>query len=83
VQVAVTEGAGVYEFVVAGSLGPVLRSMLADLEIEDRCGDIRLRLINVSDEQLLSLLAVLARADCELEHVLATNLSSPAERGRS
>ncbi len=61
---------GVYEFVVAGSFGPLLRSMLSDLDIDDRCSETRLRLTNAEDVELFSLLAVILDGDHELERVL-------------
>ena len=60
----------VYEFVVAGSFGPMLRSKLSDLDIGDHCSETRLRLTNAEEAELFSLLAIVVKSNCELERVL-------------
>ncbi len=60
----------VYEFVVAGSFGPMLRAMLSDLDIGDHCAETRLRLTNADEAELFSLLAIVVKSKCELERVL-------------
>ena len=62
---------GRYEFVVAGAFGPQLRSMFADLEVEDRPGQTLLVLHPADDAALLSMLARIADDDRELERIQA------------
>ena len=63
---------GRYEFVVGGAFGPHLRSMFADLDIEDRRRRTRLVLHAADDAVLLSLLARIAGDDREVESVKVT-----------
>lgn len=60
----------VYEFVVAGTLGPITRSLLHDLEIVDLGVETWLRLTRTGDEELLSLLSSVITGDRQLERVL-------------
>src|SRR5664279_3425066 len=62
---------GRYEFVVAGVFGPQLRSMFADLEVEDRPGQTLLVLHSADDAALLSMLTRIADDDRELERIQA------------
>jgi len=61
---------GRYELVVGGAFGPVLRSMLDDLDIEDRPGCTRMVLHDAKDADLLALLAIVVSDDRELEQIL-------------
>lgn len=60
---------GRHEFVVAGSLGPMLRSLLADLDIEHRPVLTRLHLRDANDAELLRVIAGLVHGDRQLELV--------------
>ena len=51
----------VYEFVVAGTLGPITRSKLDGLKIVDLGVETWLRLTRAGDEKLLSLLSSSSR----------------------
>lgn len=58
------------EFVVLGALGPQLRSMLADLDIDERPGETVLLLQDCDESALLSLLAkIVARDDREVQAI--------------
>jgi len=74
----------VYEFVVAGTLGPITRSMLDGLEIVDLGVETWLRLTRAGDEELLSLLSSVITGDRELERVLVDDyqLSASSSGGR-
>jgi len=62
-------GADVFEFVVLGALGPHLRSMLADLEIDDRPSETVLFLRDSDESVLLALLAKIAGDDREVQAI--------------
>jgi hypothetical protein len=68
--VPLMDGGGIYEFVVTGSFGPVLRSMLGDLAIEHRHTETRLRLTDATEDDLLALLAAVVNGGHQLERVL-------------
>ena len=57
----------VYEFVVAGALGPYLRSMLSELQVEERPRHDLLVLTDSDESSLLSLLARIAGDDREVQ----------------
>jgi len=61
--------AEMFEFVVLGALGPHLRSMLADLDIDDRPGETVLFLRDSDESALLSLLAKIAGDDREVRAI--------------
>jgi hypothetical protein len=61
--------AEMFEFVVLGALGPQLRSMLADLDIDERPGETVLLLQNCDEVALLSLLAKIATDDREVQAI--------------
>ncbi len=61
--------AEVFEFVVLGALGPHLRSMLADLDIDDRPSETVLFLRDSDESALLSLLAKIAAKDREVQAI--------------
>jgi len=61
--------AEMFEFVVLGALGPHLRSMLADLEVDDRPSETVLFLQNSDESALLSLLAKIAANDREVQAI--------------
>jgi len=58
-----------FEFVVLGGLGPQLRSMLADLDIDERPGETVLLLQDSDESALLSLLAKIATDDREVQAI--------------
>ena len=58
-----------FEFVVLGALGPQLRSMLADLDIDERPGETVLLLHDSDESALLSLLARIATDDREVQAI--------------
>ena len=58
-----------FEFVVLGALGPQLRSMLADLDIDDRPSETVLFLRDSDESMLLSLLAKIAGDDREVQAI--------------
>jgi hypothetical protein len=60
---------GRYEIVVAGSLGPMLRSLLDDLDIEDPPVLTRLHLRDADDEELLRVIAALVHGGRQLDLV--------------
>jgi len=62
-------GAGFYEFVVVGELGPLLRSMLIDLSIEDRPVQTCLKLTNIVEADLFPVLAAVLNQDRRLERI--------------
>jgi hypothetical protein len=64
-----TGSGGRYEFVVSGSIGPVLRSLLADFDIEERPVLTRLHLRDANDAELLHVIAGLVHGDRQLELV--------------
>ncbi|HYN72909.1 MAG TPA: hypothetical protein VES60_10440 [Nakamurella sp.] len=61
--------AEMFEFVVLGVLGPHLRSMLADLDIDDRPSETVLFLRDSDESVLLSLLARIAADDLEVQAI--------------
>lgn len=61
--------AEMFEFVVLGALGPHLRSMLADLDIDDRPSETVLFLRDSDESVLLSLLARIAADDLEVQAI--------------
>ena len=61
--------AEMFEFVVLGALGPHLRSMLADLDVDDRPGETVLFLQDSDESALLSLLAKIAGDDREVQAI--------------
>lgn len=61
---------GVYEFVVAGAFGPLLRSLLVDLDVVDRPAETRLFLTNADDRMLFALLGALVKHDRVVERIL-------------
>ena len=61
--------AEMFEFVVLGALGPHLRSMLADLDVDDRPSETVLFLQDSDESALLSLLARIAADDREVETI--------------
>ena len=61
--------AEMFEFVVLGALGPLLRSMLADLDVDDRPGETVLFLRDSDESALLSLLAKIAGDDREVQAI--------------
>jgi hypothetical protein len=61
--------AEMFEFVVLGALGPHLRSMLADLDIDDRPSETVLFLRDSDESVLLSLLARIAADDREVQAI--------------
>ena len=58
-----------FEFVVLGALGPQLRSMLADLDIDERPGETVLLLQDSDESALLSLLAKIATDNREVQAI--------------
>lgn len=62
-------GSGFYEFVVVGELGPLLRSMLIDLSIEDRPVQTCLRFSAVDEEDLFPVLAAVLNQKRRLERL--------------
>lgn len=58
-----------FEFVVAGVLGPHLRSMLADLHIDERPCETVLLLQDSDEASLLSLLAKITANDREVQAI--------------
>jgi hypothetical protein len=58
-----------FEFVVLGALGPQLRSMLADLDIDERPGETVLLLQDSDESALLSLLAKISTDDREVQAI--------------
>ena len=67
----------VYEFVVAGTLGPITRSLLDGVEVVDLGVETWLRLTGAGDEELLSLLSSVITGDRELERVLVDDYHLP------
>ena len=61
--------AEMFEFVVLGALGPHLRSMLADLDIDDRPSETVLFLRDSDESMLLLLLAKIAGDDREVQAI--------------
>ena len=61
--------AEVFEFVVLGALGPHLRSMLADLDVDDRPSETVLFLQDSDESAMLSLLAKIAGDDREVQAI--------------
>ena len=61
--------AEMFEFVVLGALGPHLRSMLADPDVDDRPSETVLFLQDSDESALLSLLARIAADDREVETI--------------
>lgn len=61
---------GVYEFVVAGAFGPLLRSMLVDLEVRDRHAETRLFLSHADQAQLFAVLSTVVNEDRVVESIL-------------
>jgi hypothetical protein len=61
---------GTYEIVVAGQLGPLLRSMLTDLDIEDRPAQTCVHSDNADAALLFSLLAVMVNDEHPLERLV-------------
>jgi hypothetical protein len=59
----------VYEFVIAGRIGPNLRSMLADLNIEDRPPNVRLTLRRCDQVTMLRAVAEIAAGTGEIENI--------------
>ena len=59
----------VYEFVVNGRIGPNLRSMLADLEIEDRPAHTRLTLRHCDQSSLLCAIGGIAAGTGEIRTI--------------
>ena len=57
------------EFVVLGALGPHLRSMLADLDIDDRPSETVLLLRDSDESAMLALLAKIAADDREVQAI--------------
>jgi hypothetical protein len=62
-------GSGVYEFVVVGEIGPLLRSMLIDMSIEDRPVQTCLRFTTDDDAELLPVLAAATNRERQLERI--------------
>ena len=60
---------GCYEFVVAGALGPYLRSMLSELQVEERPRHDLLVLTDSDESSLLSLLVRIAGDDREVQAI--------------
>jgi len=58
-----------FEFVVSGTLGPYLRSMLADLEIEHRPAESVIVLVDPDELSLLSLLAKVTGENREVQSI--------------
>jgi len=61
---------GLSEFVVAGASGPVLRSMLVDLDVRDRPAETRLLLPNAEAAELFAVLAAVVDDDHVIESIL-------------
>jgi len=70
--------------VVAGTLGPITRSLLDGVEVVDLGVETWLRLTGAGDEELLSLLSAVITGDRELERVLVDDyqLSASSSGGR-
>ncbi len=62
-------GGGFYEFVVVGELGPLLRSMLIDMSIEDRPVQTCLRLTTIDDADLFAILTAVMTHEHQLERI--------------
>ena len=61
---------GLYEFVVAGAFGPMLRSILIDLDVQDQPAETRLFLTKADDATLFAVLAKILTEDRVLESIL-------------
>ena len=78
--------APIYEFVVTGRIGPNLRSMLADLEIEDRPPHTRLTLRHCDQATLLCAIGGIAAGTGEIKTIRsgpADPSTNPTELRRS
>ncbi len=60
---------GKYQLIVRGTFGPVLRSLFADLEIEDKSAQTELMMRAADDSVVLELLAGIVRDGRELEQL--------------
>jgi len=61
---------GVYEFVVAGAIGPLLRSMLVELEVRDRPAETWLFLSHADESKLFAVLTAVVNEDRVVESIL-------------
>ncbi len=62
-------GSGVYEFVVMGEVGPLLRSMLINLSIEDQPVQTCVRFTTDDDAALWPVLAAATNQERQLERI--------------